>query len=38
MYLALRGDTEPFGINPQGDIVGLYFDGSGNTHGFLLSK
>jgi hypothetical protein len=32
------GGTEPFGINPQGGIVGLYFDGSGNTHGFLLSK
>jgi hypothetical protein len=25
-------------INPEGDILGLYFDGSGNTHGFLLSK
>jgi probable HAF family extracellular repeat protein len=26
------------GINPQGDIVGTYFDSSGNSHGFLLSK
>jgi hypothetical protein len=32
------GTTEAFGINPQGDIVGLYSDRSGNTHGFLLSK
>src|SRR4029450_3888044 len=26
------------GINPQGDIVGSYFIGSGNFHGFLLSQ
>jgi hypothetical protein len=31
MYLAPR-------INPQGDIVGFYIDGSGDTHGFLLSE
>jgi len=30
--------TQAFGISPQGDIVGSYFDGSFNTHGFLLSK
>jgi hypothetical protein len=28
----------PYGINSVGDIVGLYFDNSGNTHGFLLKK
>src|ERR1700739_1845523 len=32
------GYTVPYGINPQGDIVGLYFDGGGLTHGFLLRK
>jgi hypothetical protein len=32
------GVTEPFGINPQGDIVGTYSDGSGNTHGFVLTQ
>jgi hypothetical protein len=26
------------GINPQGDIVGTYSDGSSSTRGFLLSK
>jgi hypothetical protein len=30
--------TVASGINPLGDIVGFYFDSSGNTHGFLLSK
>ena len=30
--------TAAEGTNPQGDIVGLYFDSSGNGHGFLLSK
>lgn len=25
------------GINPRGDIVGIYFDTSGRRHGFLLS-
>jgi uncharacterized membrane protein len=30
--------TSPESINPRGDIVGLYFDSSGNEHGFLLSK
>ncbi len=29
--------TQAFGINPQGDIVGLYTDKAGVTHGFLLS-
>lgn len=29
--------TLPQGINPEGDIVGFYFDCSGE-HGFLLSK
>src|SRR5262249_58563879 len=28
--------TRPFGINPRGDIVGLYVS-AGVTHGFLLS-
>ena len=28
----------PWGINPQGDIVGFYADGSRNFHGFLLSE
>lgn len=27
--------TRAFGINPDGDIVGLYVDSSGKTHGFL---
>jgi hypothetical protein len=30
--------TLAYGINPQRDIVGLYSDGSGNTHGFLLKQ
>jgi probable HAF family extracellular repeat protein len=30
--------TIAFGINPRGDIVGLYLDTSGNEHGFLLSN
>ncbi len=30
--------TQALAINPRGDIVGLYFDSSGNGHGFLLSK
>ena len=25
-------------INPQGEIVGIYFDSSGNAHAFLLRK
>ncbi len=29
--------TTALGINPQGEIVGLYVDSSGNLHGFLLS-
>jgi hypothetical protein len=35
------GRTEPFGINPQGDIVGHYFAVLNNNivvRGFLLSK
>ena len=32
------GLTEAFGINPEGDISGYYFDSSGNAHGFPLSK
>jgi hypothetical protein len=28
----------PFGINPQGTIVGNYTDNSGIGHGFLLSN
>jgi hypothetical protein len=35
---ALPGGTTPTGINPAGDIVGFYFDGGSNLHGFLLSK
>jgi probable HAF family extracellular repeat protein len=35
---AFGSQTEPYGINPQGDIVGYYSDSSGNTHGFLLSR
>jgi hypothetical protein len=30
--------TGASGINPQGDIVGTYSDGSGQTRGFLLSR
>lgn len=30
--------TQALGINSEGDIVGIYFDGSNNIHGFLLSK
>jgi probable HAF family extracellular repeat protein len=33
---AFGSQTEPYGINPQGDIVGYCSDSSGNTHGFLL--
>jgi len=29
--------TRAFGINPQGDIVGVYIDATG-THGFLLRR
>jgi hypothetical protein len=29
--------TQAFGISRRGSIVGTYFDGSGKTHGFLLS-
>jgi hypothetical protein len=35
---AVTGSTQAFGINPQGDIVGIYSDGSGMTHGFLLRE
>src|ERR1700730_2389599 len=35
---AFGSQTQPYGINPQGDIVGYYSDSSGNTHGFLLSR
>ena len=30
--------TFAFGINPQGDIVGGYVDGTGREHGFLLRQ
>lgn len=30
--------TAVFGINPRGDLVGLYDDTSGNRHGFLLRR
>jgi hypothetical protein len=29
--------TQAYAINPQGDIVGTYYDGAGKAHGFLLS-
>jgi probable HAF family extracellular repeat protein len=35
---ALAGSTNPFGINPQRDIVGYYTDSSKNLHGFLWTK
>ncbi|MEO6990932.1 MAG: hypothetical protein ABI346_07550, partial [Candidatus Baltobacteraceae bacterium] len=31
-------NTTPFGINKSDQIVGAYVDGTGNTHGFLLSN
>jgi probable HAF family extracellular repeat protein len=31
-------DTRPFGINPQGQIVGLYFTGDNRVHGFLFDR
>jgi hypothetical protein len=31
-------NTPAYGINAPGDIVGIYFDNSGNQHGFLLTK
>src|SRR5207244_8719221 len=31
-------DTRPFGIKPQGDIVGQYFTSDGASHGFLLRQ
>jgi len=31
-------ESQPFGINPEGDIVGAYVDQSGKMHGFLLSR
>jgi probable HAF family extracellular repeat protein len=36
---ALTGTTYAYGINDTGQIVGWYYDGSGNggNHGFLLS-
>jgi probable HAF family extracellular repeat protein len=30
-------DTQPFGINDKGDIVGTYFDHAGFSPGFLMS-
>jgi len=30
--------TQPQGINPGGEIVGLYKDTAGKQHGFLLSS
>jgi probable HAF family extracellular repeat protein len=30
--------TQPFGINPQGDVVGVYVDATGNRHGFFLTR
>jgi hypothetical protein len=35
---AAPGTTAASAINPRGDIVGQYFDSSGNNHGFLLSN
>jgi probable HAF family extracellular repeat protein len=29
--------TQPFGINPQGDVVGVYVDAAGKRHGFFLT-
>src|SRR5262245_30377780 len=36
---ALPGTTYAYGVNDSGQIVGWYYDGSGNggNHGFLLS-
>jgi probable HAF family extracellular repeat protein len=36
---ALPGTTYAYGVNDTGQIVGWYYDGSGNggNHGFLLS-
>jgi hypothetical protein len=31
-------DTRPFGITPQGTIVGQYFTSDGLSHGFLLRR
>lgn len=31
-------DTRPFGINPQGQIVGLYITGDNRVHGFLFDR
>src|SRR4029077_8355746 len=31
-------DTQAYGINDSGDIVGTYRDTAGLNHGFLLSK
>src|SRR5438477_2620893 len=31
-------DTRPFGIKPQGDIVGQYFTSDRASHGLLLSR
>jgi hypothetical protein len=30
--------TQPFGNNPQGDVVGTYVDAAGKRHGFLLTR
>ncbi len=30
--------TQPYSVNWEDDIVGSYVDGSGNTHGFILSN
>jgi hypothetical protein len=35
---AFSGGTTAYDINPQGDIVGAYFDSNFNQHGFLLKK
>jgi len=35
--LVIAGQTEAWGINDLGQIVGEYGDGTGKTHGFLDS-
>jgi hypothetical protein len=35
---AFPGSTNAIAINPNGDIVGFYYDSSFNLHSFLLSK
>jgi hypothetical protein len=34
--ISTGGSAVAGGINPRGDIVGQYMDGSGVTHGFVL--